>query len=148
VKALTLTQPWATLVAIGAKRIETRSWATKYRGPFAIHAAKAFPRGARDLVWRMPFSAVLCRVFRVGTEEEIIAKLPRGAVLATCRLLDCVPTEHIDAKTCPFRGLMTAQERAFGDYYPRRFAWILDNVQQLPESIPAKGALSLWEWNP
>ena len=38
-KVLTLTQPWATLVAIGAKRIETRSWATKYRGPLLIHAA-------------------------------------------------------------------------------------------------------------
>ena len=39
-KALTLTQPWATLVAMGAKRIETRSWTTNYRGPLAIHAGK------------------------------------------------------------------------------------------------------------
>jgi hypothetical protein len=38
-KALTLTQPSATLVAPGAKRIETRSWPTSYRGPLAIHAA-------------------------------------------------------------------------------------------------------------
>lgn len=28
---LIFTQPWATLVAIGAKRIETRSWSTTYR---------------------------------------------------------------------------------------------------------------------
>ena len=42
-KALTLTQPWASLVAIGAKRIETRSWSTPYRGLLAIHAAKGFP---------------------------------------------------------------------------------------------------------
>lgn len=39
-KAVTLTQPWATLVAIGAKQIETRSWPTNYRGPLAIHAGK------------------------------------------------------------------------------------------------------------
>jgi len=39
-KALTLWQPWASLVATGAKRIETRSCVTKYRGPLAIHAAK------------------------------------------------------------------------------------------------------------
>ncbi len=38
-KAITLWQPWASLIAIGAKKIETRSWATKYRGPLAIHAA-------------------------------------------------------------------------------------------------------------
>lgn len=31
-KALSLTQPWATLMAIGAKRIETRSWGAAYRG--------------------------------------------------------------------------------------------------------------------
>lgn len=37
-KAITLMQPWATLVAIGAKRLETRSWSTNYRGPLAIHA--------------------------------------------------------------------------------------------------------------
>jgi hypothetical protein len=43
-KALTLTQPWATLVAIGAKTIETRSWPTSYRGPLAIHAAKGYPK--------------------------------------------------------------------------------------------------------
>jgi len=39
VKTLTLSQRWATLVALGAKRIETRSWRTSYRGPLAIHAA-------------------------------------------------------------------------------------------------------------
>lgn len=42
-KALSLTQPWATLVAIGAKKIETRSWSTSYRGPVAIHASKGYP---------------------------------------------------------------------------------------------------------
>ena len=45
-KALTLTQPWASLVACGAKTIETRSWRTPYRGPVAIHAAKGFPADA------------------------------------------------------------------------------------------------------
>jgi hypothetical protein len=39
-KVLTLAQPWATLVAIGAKKIETRSWPTNYRGPLAIQFAR------------------------------------------------------------------------------------------------------------
>jgi hypothetical protein len=42
-KAITLHQPWATLVAIEQKKIETRSWPTSYRGPLAIHAAKTMP---------------------------------------------------------------------------------------------------------
>ena len=40
IKAITLLQPYAALVAIGAKTIETRSWYTPYRGPLAIHAGK------------------------------------------------------------------------------------------------------------
>src|SRR3954451_22243677 len=47
IPALTLTQPWATLVAIGAKQIETRSWGTSYRGWLAIHAAKGYPDAAK-----------------------------------------------------------------------------------------------------
>ncbi len=46
-KALTLWQPWATLVAMEVKKIETRCWTTKYRGELAIHAAKGFPKDAR-----------------------------------------------------------------------------------------------------
>ena len=38
-KALTIWQPWASLLVSGQKKYETRSWATAYRGPIAIHAA-------------------------------------------------------------------------------------------------------------
>src|SRR4051812_42520238 len=47
VKVLSLTQPWASLVAIGAKQIETRSWRTHYRGPLLIHASAGFPGECR-----------------------------------------------------------------------------------------------------
>ena len=58
-KGLTMTQPWATLVAISANVIETRDWPTKYRGPIAIHAAKGFPPDARALCRTQPFRAAL-----------------------------------------------------------------------------------------
>jgi activating signal cointegrator 1 len=54
-KALSLTQPWATLVAIGAKCIETRTWHTFYTGTVAIHASKGFPRDARVRCGQPPF---------------------------------------------------------------------------------------------
>lgn len=41
-KAITILQPWASLIACAAKQIETRSWVTQYRGPIAIHVAKDF----------------------------------------------------------------------------------------------------------
>lgn len=128
-KALTLTQPWATLMALGAKRIETRSWSTRYRGPVAIHAAKWFPRYARE------FAEV------ERTLGRLPGRLPLGAVVATARLVDVRPTQEVAPST-------SALERLYGDYTPGRFGWILADVVPLPEPIPARGSLGLWEWNP
>jgi hypothetical protein len=167
-KALTLTQPWATLIAIGAKHIETRSWSTSYRGPLAIHAAKGLgsvggKRGFYDLCYSQPFLSVLEPAM---TGERDIAGfkvphidpgyLPMGAIVATCDLVDCVPTWADWASVEPY---FTGQhgdhvwhvpppepERSFGDYTPGRFAWLLSNVKALPEPVPCKGALSLWKY--
>lgn len=42
IRALTLHQPWASLVAWGVKHYETRPRPLSYRGPLAIHAADPF----------------------------------------------------------------------------------------------------------
>jgi len=137
-KALSLTQPWATLIAISAKKIETRSWSTSYRGPLAIHAAKGFPKYAKEFAHEPPISILL------GMDYEY----PRGLIIATCALVGCRPTESFTrgADMAEAAYDLTKQEEAFGDYSPGRFAWILEDVKQLPEPIPAKGALGLWEW--
>ncbi len=151
-KALTLTQPWATLVAIGAKRIETRSWRPTYRGPLAIHAAKRFPGEARALCRNNPFHAAL---HSAGYASETYSgDLPLGFVIATCNLVECVPAAYVAGSMAGYQKpiftlhpeLDTEEERAFGDYSTGRFAWILEDVQPLPEPIPAKGKLGLWEW--
>ena len=36
IKALSVKQPWANMIASGRKTIETRTWATRYRGPILI----------------------------------------------------------------------------------------------------------------
>lgn len=145
-KALTLWQPWASLVAIGAKRIETRSWATKYRGPLAIHAAKAFPKSARELCGKNPFSEALFGPNGYTSNFD----LPLGAVIATCRLADCLKILEIKDGTVYLekRHIFLAKENeyVFGDYTPGRYAWILENVRRLPEPIPAKGFQRLWNW--
>jgi hypothetical protein len=137
-KALTLTQPWATLVAIGAKQVETRSWRTTYRGPIAIHAAKTFPRQARNLCCTEPFAFALQRARLLGQPAPADSV---GMVLCICDLWACKPTEDI----APVLG---AYERAFGDYNVGRYAWGLRIIRVLPQPVPAKGALGLWEWTP
>lgn len=131
-RALTLTQPWATLVALGAKKIETRSWRTAYRGPLMIHAAKGFPAAARALCYQQPFAAVLGGA-GLNTPDD----LPRAALVAEVTLLDVVPTTRCDPGS--------DRERAFGDYSSGRFAWIFQHdVRMLPTPIPCRGMLGLW----
>lgn len=130
-KTITLTQPWASLVATGAKQIETRSWNTGYRGPLAIHAAKGIPRSAYE--WAFDMAGILTKR---GIDWKLEA-LPRGMVLATCRLVDVVPTTSVQPSLV---------EDLFGDFSPGRFAWLLADVQPLAVPILARGSLGLWEW--
>ena len=160
-KALTLTQPWATLIALGQKRIETRSWATSYRGPLAIHAAAGYGkggmRGHKAICAQEAFSAVLTPALKDWWSArrdlaDVAAHpfMPMGAIVAVCKLVDCRPTDPLPslAYRCgEQRWWLTEQEDAFGDYSPGRYAWLLSDIRALPEPIPAKGALSLWEWD-
>ena len=72
-KALTIKQPWATLIMQGDKRFEFRSWQTKYRGDLLIHAGKGIDKeGMKRLQKYLP--------------EE----LPYGKILGKVKLVDCI----------------------------------------------------------
>lgn len=148
ITTLTLTQPWATLCALStvnqpAKDIETRGWKTWYRGPLAIHAAKAFPRSAQDLCEKEPFKSRL---------RGLRAKdLPRGSVLCIRSLIDCVPTALIinpdTIALAQGAGKISSMEKAFGDYSDGRYGFFLGPVTEIFEPpIPAVGSLSIWGW--
>lgn len=134
-KALTLTQPWATLVALGEKRIETRSWWTSYRGRLAIHSAAGFPGWAKKECFEPPFSVVLSGY---GYSPD---NLPLGRVLCVTSLEDCIETRALDL------GLLSPREKAFGNFEYGRFAWMLGPIEKtFDPGIYAKGKLGLWEW--
>ncbi|MDQ2807056.1 MAG: ASCH domain-containing protein [Chloroflexota bacterium] len=151
-KTLTLSQPWASLVASGAKSYETRSWATPYRGPLAIHAGKGLAgmteAAYRDLCRQEPFRAALKASGFLAPGD-----LPRGCVIATCRLLECVPITAPELPPAGRRHTVTqggdpTTEVAFGHYTPGRWAWLLGEVEHLAVPVPARGSLGLWEWRP
>lgn len=72
-KAISILQPRASLIACGAKKIETRGWSTSYRGPIAIHAGKKFDYDAYNKLryWIKPLE-------KFGDLTEY----PAGAVIA------------------------------------------------------------------
>ena len=86
-KAISLWQPWATAIAVGAKRIETRHWPTKHRGPLMIHAAKR--KVIDDLIyyhscWNWQGALRSIGWSWGGDSHNDIHRLPFGALVATC----------------------------------------------------------------
>ena len=157
VKAITIWQPWASLIAIGAKQYETRSWETKYRGPIAIHAAKKDP-------CKLPLLGM--GAFEEATKEELEKAglawclLPTGKIIATAELVECwkiTDNGHTNGSPLAARieggryggktNIVEGKEIFFGDWTPGRYAWEFTNMCMLPEPIPAKGKQGLWNWD-
>lgn len=96
-KALTLHQPWATLIALGVKTVETRSWKAPdslIGDRFAIHAGQRQPNFGLmyDLapLTGASFAGVTGWILKDGTHVP----MPLGAVVATANLVDCLPMTH------------------------------------------------------
>ena len=135
-KAITILQPFAQLIACGAKKIETRSWATNYRGPIAIHAgAEDYTIEDKDVE-----AAIEAVLFYQNHNEQIL----HGCIIAVAELVDCVEIteEMIAEKEQTVQG---RNEIVFGHWAPGRFAWVLENVRKIPP-VQIKGKQRLWEW--
>lgn len=141
--AVTIHEPWATLIAIGEKRIETRSWAPKYRGPIAIHAAARIPAYAYLAFGQSPEFA---RVFEEHGIDTDLEQLPTGCVIATANLVNCRIILRGADRMDMYRAGLTCREEAFGNFEPGRYTWMLDDVRRLKIPIPASGRQSLWPW--
>lgn len=137
--AISLTQPWATLVARQQKLVETRSWATSFRGPIAIHAAKGFPRECQALVAEKVFQGAL------GLATPDPKLLPRGVIVAIAELTRCWRFPFERDETSIFGTIAHAEhEIDFGDYTAGRYGFALAKIVPLVNPVAAKGALSLW----
>ena len=148
-KALTLHQPWAMLIAAGVKTMETRSW-----GPpsnlvghrIALHAGKQLIKSQSGLgsgTWEMMNTLY-------GTDwSELI---PRGKVVATARLADARRVVALELETGRARlsgsPARTVLADPYGDFSPGRWLWFLEDVQPCNPPVPARGAQGLWNWEP
>ena len=131
-RTITVRQPWATLLACGVKKYETRSWAYRWPGPLAIHAAARMAPGDRIRTLQDP---EMCKLIaRCGYTS--IDDLPLGAVLAIGTMVHCCRTQEVD--------ILSHTERALGDWSRGRWAWRFEDVVRLPEPVPAKGRQGLW----
>lgn len=134
IKAISIHQPWASLIASGVKKFETRSWSTRHRGPLLICASK----------YKLPPIEVRFLMLDLQTpsigdvSEERFYYLPFGKAVCLVNLEACISTDliHFDRR-------FKETDRPFGDFSPGRFAWRLRNVRTF-EPFPVRGQQGLF----
>lgn len=168
-KAISLWQPWASLIACGAKPFETRSWAPPREligQTIAIHAAKKIDKGAAQFAEELMYGqhsdggfalADKLEASMKGTPDSLMgqfgqALMPIGAVVCTAKLVAAFQLGGLAEGTAvtassvvrrfvsrPMPECFTVRNDDFGDYAPGRWAWLLQDVRPLNPPAPAIG---------
>ncbi len=133
-KVLTIKQPFATLIAEGLKEYEFRTWKTKYRGEFLIHAGKGIDKKAMERY------------------KHLNLEYPTGCIIAKATLTDCV---YVDDKMVEilkkkdalvYYGIIHKED--YKDRYEKSwdgYGFKLENIQKV-KPINVNGKLSFWEY--
>lgn len=122
-KALTIKQPWATLIMQGDKRFEFRSWKTNFRGDVLIHAGKGLDKEAV-----------------VRLKKYLPDELPMGKILGKVTITDCVPMSDEFAKMLSKENSDIYTSHSFSNNY----GFQIENVKVFDTPIDAKGQLGFW----
>lgn len=129
-KALTISQPYASQIASGEKWVENRKWSTNYRGGIAIHAGL----GTQYL----------------SAKKLAESGLPHGAVIAVADLVACVSIEWAESKMhddCRDHAVVAPgiflADLLWHEHTEGPWCWVLANVQAITP-VPWKGAQGLW----
>lgn len=151
--AITFIEPWATLIRLGVKSIETRTWAPPSRDlldtRIAIHAGKKLERNPGPVIER-----VLAERLGPNWRKE----LPLGQVVATARLAGWVRVRDFEpvaglALHHPYSEVGCTQGRGstpvdpWGDFRPSRWLWFLADVRPLDRPVAARGYQGFWKWD-
>lgn len=71
-KAITIKQPWASLIMAGLKDVENRTWKTNFRGTVAVHAGSGIAKDA------------------MAEHGRLVSQYPAGAIIGTVEIVGCV----------------------------------------------------------
>lgn len=124
-KALTIRQPWASLIIFGYKTYEFRSWKTNYRGKILIHAGLGIDKN------------VLIRFNKYNLEYT------KGAIIGEADLEDImVVDEQLKKELIKLNSLVYENSN-----YIEKYAWKLTNIKMYKKPIYIKGQLGLWNYD-
>lgn len=154
VKALSLWEPWASLMRYGVKKIETRSWSTGYRGLLLICASKRWTREMQAAAEPL-FSGVLRHRPDI---DELDMEVHPGMAVALVQLVHVAHTEHLTSNVGVtvavreriahkrfYQALPASMEFNLGDYSPGRYGWCTEPIDTDFEPFAVRGAQGLFE---
>ena len=129
-KVISIKEPFATLITTGAKKIETRSWKTNYRGELFIHAS----------------GKTLAKEFLENNDFvlELIKNMDMnyGNIICRCNLVDCVYMDEEFLNNIKKHPM----EYSLGEYKLGRYAWVMEDIEPI-YPIPTKGQLNIWNFD-
>lgn len=130
-KAITILQPWASLIVRGVKDIENKTWPCpkKYIGQRVLIHTSATSAGMRNP--NSVFTKEQWDSFSLGYQREIICGdgFPTSAIIGSIEIVGCV-VNHPS---------IWAEKGVYN--------WVLANPILFEKPIPAKGRLSFWEYD-
>ena len=126
-KVLTIKQPFATLIAEGYKEYEFRTWKTKYRGEFLIHAGIGVDKKAMEKY------------------KHLNLEYPSGCIIAKVTLTDCIEINE------EARKMLKEKNNIVYDHIINHTDWKgygfkMENIKKI-NPIPIKGKLSFWDYD-
>ena len=140
-KAVTLYQPWASAIAYGLKRLETRPWPlyeSMLNRWLLIHAGKKFDRRLKEMCGHWPYQEVIAEM------GYTVSTLPLGMAVARVKVVKCLPTGSIDELSILRDYSDSRWEYDLGDYSPGRFAWLMSDIQLPQKNFELSGFQKVW----
>ncbi len=123
-KALTIKEPWATLIIDGYKKYEFRSWKTNYRGKILIHAGMSLEK---DMLERF---------------KDYNLECSKGAIIGEALLTDCIlVNKELNDELRSIDPIVYGRSN-----HVETYAWKLENVVKYDKPIYIKGKLGLWNY--
>lgn len=117
--ALSIRQPWAWFIVNGLKDIENRSWPTRFRGEFYVHASKGMTHDEYDSAWWFAEKAAPGRFILPAFED-----MERGGIVGRAEIVDCVKASE-------------------SPWFVGEFGFVLRDASRLPFR-PCRGALGFF----
>jgi activating signal cointegrator 1 len=160
IRAITIHQPYATLLALGLKQYETRTWPTSHRGLLLIHASarQGWTNEAlcESMLRHERFGPALLGIkktdpFAKFSKEQILELFPRKCVVGICDVTNCQKGPEIrdslgedEQSVGDFTQPYTPRRHSFGKVGPMVYAWRCENPKRFAKPIPWAGAQGIW----